>query len=122
MTITAGRLLGDLIEWQDLPIKAPASDGAPGQSLHRIRRHPDGQVEVQLDVAVNTSASAAIATLPTWARPSTGLRRSSPATNSANATLNPHVDFSSTGDVTLFALTANLSSITWVSVHVTYTP
>jgi hypothetical protein len=122
MIITGDRLLGDLIEWQDLPIKGAASDGAPGQSLHRIRRHPDGQVELQLDVAINTTTSAAIATLPTWARPSTGLRRSAPATNSANATLNAHVDLSTTGDVTLFALTANLASITWLSIHITYTP
>jgi hypothetical protein len=101
---------------------SPAADGAPGQSLHRIRRHPDGQVEVQLDVAVSTSATANIATLPTWARPTSGLFRHPAATNSVNATLNVHVDFNTSGAVTLFALTANLSTITWVSLRTTYTP
>ncbi|MGW2062811.1 hypothetical protein ACWCO9_19520 [Streptomyces sp. NPDC001937] len=122
MTITADRLLGDFIDWQDLPIKSPVSDGAPGQSLHRIRRHPDGQIELQLDVAISTTASGSIATLPTWARPTTGLRRAAVATNSVNAILNSHVDLTPSGDVQFFALTSNFSAITWISVHITYTP
>ncbi|MFJ2707860.1 hypothetical protein ACIO3R_32370 [Streptomyces sp. NPDC087428] len=122
MIISADRLLGDFRDWENLPIKSPASDGTPGQSLHRIKRHPDGQVEIQLDVSVSTSTSASIATLPTWARPSSGTRRNATALNSSNAAFNAHIDLTAAGDVNLFAVTTNMSSITWVALHTTYTP
>ncbi|MGH7197009.1 MAG: hypothetical protein ACREGJ_04595 [Candidatus Saccharimonadales bacterium] len=109
------------IAWTNLTIQAPAADGLPGNSLHRLRRLSTGQVELQLDVDINSATSGdIIASLPTWARPLNQLRFPIATNASSTATFNAHMDLNTNGDVKIFS--ANISSLDWLDLTVVYTP
>jgi hypothetical protein len=110
------------IGWTNVSIQSPAADGGAGESVHRVRRLSTGQVEFQIDVAISGSTSGVqIATLPTWARPTTDTMRYIPSTTaSGTLVFNPHVDIRTDGSVFLYS--GNFSSLPWIGLTAVYTP
>lgn len=109
----------NVIDWTDISLTSVASTGSPGKGIHRVRRLSTGQIELQLDVALNTStAGSTVATLPAWAIPSVDMRFS-PAVPSATVVFNAHMDILS-DKINIYA--TNISSLAWVGLNIVYTP